>query len=92
LANSEAELKMLNSNRDQPQYWRERAEDALTDAASASDLRVKAKLLGVARAYDVIAQRAGKKIKLVPRAFQGARYAGVVAGRRSISEADRVLA
>jgi hypothetical protein len=55
---------MLNNNRDQPQHWRERAENALTDAESASDLAVKAKLLGVARAYDVIAERAVRKIKL----------------------------
>lgn len=58
---------MLNNNRDQPQYWRERAENALTDAESASDLEVKAKLLGVARAYDVIAERAVIKIKVGPR-------------------------
>ena len=52
---------MLNNNRGQPQHWRERAEDALTDAKSASSSRMKAKLLGVAKAYEIIAKRAEER-------------------------------
>ena len=52
---------MLKNKRDQPQYWRGRAEHALTDAKSASDLAVKAKLLGVAKAYEIIAQHTAKR-------------------------------
>jgi hypothetical protein len=66
---------MLNNNRDQPQYWRERAEDALTDAKSVSNSRMKASLLGVAKAYEIIAKRAEVKIKLVPEALRAGRGA-----------------
>jgi hypothetical protein len=56
---------MRRNNRDQAQYWRERAEAALTAAESVSDSKSKTKLLGVAKAYDTIAKRAEAKIKLV---------------------------
>ena len=53
-------------SRNQPEHWLERAEHARTDAKFASETTTRAKLFGVANAYEVIARRAEWRAKIRP--------------------------
>jgi hypothetical protein len=51
------------SNLDNARYWRERAEEVRARAARMRDPDARLYMLGIARSYDLLAQRAEERAK-----------------------------
>jgi hypothetical protein len=51
---------MSRKSRRKPEYWRQRAEQALTAAKSAPDIKTLSALMGFATGYEALAERARK--------------------------------
>jgi hypothetical protein len=48
---------------DGPEYWRQRAEEARAVAVQMADAHTKATMLGIAQAYDKLAEQAERRTR-----------------------------
>jgi hypothetical protein len=58
---------MTNNLRDNPQHWRDLAEQARAHANKMDDRESRRMMIGIADGYDNLAQRAEAKLREIPK-------------------------
>ena len=58
--------QMTTGLTDDPKHWRNRAHEARIRAGELNDPEAKRQMLGVARGYDRLAERAEERLRLTP--------------------------
>jgi hypothetical protein len=56
----------MTSRTDDPKHWRDRAHEARTRAGELNDPEAKRQMLGIARGYDRLAERAEGRLQPTP--------------------------